>query len=238
MRRLGWTGLAAALAIFIALGSAVAAASPGQAQSSATLRFELATGGVVAQPFARWLGELADLTVLTIESETWKDGEAMTVRAAMGASEAWTVSLLAEAERVSMTSSLMAEDAVTLREDDALEARALMAALLTAANGPGKQKLTAAQFAQVLRGASATTRRWGVAAKGTEGETCTAMANFLNAFADIAERSGDVDWLTVTVEPAEAAPLSLSPGVREAPQELPGVLAMEAFWASMRAIVA
>ena len=58
MRRITWTGLAAALALMIALGSAAAQASPGGVQTNATLRFELAMDGAVAQPFDRWLGEL------------------------------------------------------------------------------------------------------------------------------------------------------------------------------------
>jgi len=238
MRRLGWTGLVAALALLIALASVSAAASPGGTQKSATLRFELKMRDAVAQPFDRWLKELAGMTALTIESETWKDGEAMTLRAAMGGNEAWTVSLLAGAKSVSMECSLMAEDAVTLRADDALEARALMASFRAAINGPTEQKLTAAQFAGMIRGAAATTRRWGVGAADTEGETCAAVADFLGAFADIAEKAGDEDWLTVTVEPGADVRLSVAPGVREAPVELPGVLAMEAFWAAMRAIAA
>jgi hypothetical protein len=238
MRRFRWTGFAAVLALLIALGSVAAQASPGGAQSSATLRFELAMDGAVAQPFDRWLQELAGLAALTIESETWKDGEAMTLRLSMGASEAWTISLLAEPTRVSMACSMMAEGVVTLREEDALEARALMAALRAAAGGPAKQRMTAGQFAEMLRGAAVTTRRWGVAAKGTEGETCTAMADFLDDFAGIAEKQGGQDWLTIQVEPVEPDPLSLSPGATEAPEELPGVLAMEAFWSTMRAIAA
>lgn len=238
MRRITWTGLAAALALMIALGSAAAQASPGGVQTSATLRFELAMDGAVAQPFDRWLGELAGLTALTIESETWKDGEAMTLRLSAGASEAWTVSLLAEQARVSMACSMMAEGAVTLRAEDALEARALMAALRAVMSGPAQRKMNADQFAGMLRGAAVTTRRWGLAAKGTDGETCVAVADFLDAFAGIAEKRGGQDWLTIQVEPGKAVPLSLAPGASEAPQELPGVLAMEAFWATMRAIAA
>lgn len=238
MRRLRWTGLAAALALLIALANVCAAASPGEARSGATLRFELTMGDAVAQPFGRWFRELAEMTALTIESETWKEGEALTLRVQMGGSEAWAVSLLAEPEGVSMECSLMAEDAVTLRADDALEARALMAGLRAAVNGPSERKLTAAQFAMLVRGAAVTVRRWGVAAKGTEGETCTALADFLVSYADIAEKNGDAQWLTVAAEPEAGERLSVSPGVREAPAELPGVLAMEGFWATMRAIAA
>ena len=238
MRRLGWTGLATVLALLIALMSTVASASPGGAQASATLRFSRARGDAVAQPFDRWLGELADMTALTIESETWKDGEAMRLRAVLGGSEAWSFSFLAEPQRVSMESSLMADGAVTLGTIDAAEARALMAALRAAIAGPKEQAMSAAAFALMLRGAAATTTRWGAAAAGTEGETCMAMADFLAAFADIAEKAGDADWLKIAVEPFETAQLTVTEGVREAPAELPGMLAMEAFWASMRAIAA
>jgi hypothetical protein len=192
----------------------------------------------VAQPFDRWLGELAGMTALTIESETWKDGETMSLRAVMGGREAWTFSFLAEEQRVSMESSLMADGAVTLRTDDAAEARALMAGLRAAISGPEEMKLNATQFAMLLRGAAATTARWGAAATGTEGETCTALADFLTAFAALAEKAGDAQWLLVTVEPHEGAQLTVSQGAREAPPELPGMLAMEAFWATMRAIAA
>ncbi len=238
MRRLGWTGLATALALLIALMSTVASASPGGVQRSATLRFSLVTGDAVAQPFDRWLGELAGLTALTIESETWKDGETMRLRALVGGREAWTFSFLAEEQRVSMESSLMADGAVTLLSLDAAEARALMAGLRAAISGPKEQTLNAAQFALMLRGAAATTARWGAAAAGTEGDTCTALADFLTAFADIAEKAGDADWLKVAVEPHEDVQLTVAQGAREAPVELPGMLAMEAFWATMRAIAA
>ena len=236
MRRLGWTGLATALALLIALLSTVASASPGGAQRSATLRFALTTGDAVAQPFDRWFGELAGMTALTIESETWKDAEAMRLRALIGGSEAWTLSFLAEEQNVSMESSLMADGAVTLRAFDALEARALMVGLRAAIEGPGEQKLSAARFAMMLRGAAATTGRWGEAAADTDGETCAALADFLTAFADIAEVAGEAQWLTVTAEPREVEQLSVAPGAHEAPAELPGVLAMEAFRAAMRAI--
>jgi hypothetical protein len=238
MRRLGWTGLATALALLIALTSTVASASPGGVLSSATLRFGLATGDAVAQPFDRWLGELAGMTALTIESETWKDGEAMRLRALIDGSEAWTISFLAEEQRVSMESSLMAEGAATLLQEDAAEARALMAGLRATIEGPEAQMLSAAQFAWMLRGAAATTGRWGAAAKGTDGETCTALADFLTAFADIAEKAGEAQWLKVAVEPEEEVALTVAQGAREAPAELPGVLAVEAFWATMRAIAA
>jgi len=238
MRRLGWTGLATALALLIALMSTVASASPGGAQRGATLRFSLVTGDAVAQPFDRWLGELAGMTALTIESETWKDGEAMRFRAAMGGREAWTFSFLAEAQRVSMESSMMADGAVTLPAEDAAEARALMACLRVAIEGPEEQKLNAAQFALMMRDAAATINRWGVAAAGTDGETCTAMADFLTAFAGLAEKAGEAQWLMITVKPIEAVQLTVAQGAREAPAELPGMLAVEAFWATMRAIAA
>ena len=238
MRRLGWTGLATVLALLIALLSTAASASPGGTQRGATLRFRLATGNAVAQPFDRWLGELAGMTALTIESETWKDGEAMRLRAHMGGREAWTFSFLAEAQRVSMESSLMADGAVTLLSEDAAEARVLMAGLRSAIEGPKEQVLSAAQFALIMRSAAATTKRWGVAAAGTEGETCTAVADFLTAFADIAQKAGEGDWLNITLEPEEDAQLTVAQGVREAPAELPGMLAMEAFWSTMRAIAA
>jgi len=238
MRRLGWTGLAAALALLIALSSTVASASPGGVLKSATLRFALATGDAVAQPFDRWLGELAGMTALTIESGTWKDGEAMWLRAHFGGREAWTFSFLAEEQHVSMESSLMADGAVTLLDDDAQEARALMVGLRAVIAWTGERKLSAAQFARVLRSAAVTTRRWGVAAAGTDGETCIAVADFLTAFADLAEEAGEAEWLTVAVESGEDVPLVVEPGVREAPAELPGMLAMEAFRATMRAIAA
>lgn len=238
MRRLGFTGLAIALALIPALAFMGASASPGEAQACATLRFQLTTGDAVVQPFDRWLGELAGLTALTIECGTWTDGEAMTIHALMDGNEAWAVSFLSEERGVSMESSLMAEGAVMLREADALEARALMEGLRAAASGPAQRKLTADQFALLARGAAATLSRWGTAAKDTEGENCLAIADFLTAFSEVAEKGGSATWLTVTAEPGAPAAMSVTPGASQAPVELPGILAMEAFRASMRAIAA
>ena len=236
MRRFGWTGFAALVALAVALTSVSAGASPGASRHRATLRFQLTTNGAVAQPFDRWIGELADMTALTIDSETWKDGEAMSLQAVMGENEAWTVSLLAEASGVSMESSLMAPGAVILGADDALEARALMEGLRAVAAGPAILTLSATRFAGLAEGAALTMRRWGEAAKGTDGETASAVGGFLEALAGIGKKAGDETWLTVTVTPEEAGRLAVAPGEAEAPPELPGVLAVEGFWAVMRAI--
>jgi hypothetical protein len=40
------------------------------------------------------------------------------------------------------------------------------------------------------------------------------------------------------VEPVEEVQLTVAEGAREAPAELPGILAHEAFWATKRAIAA
>jgi hypothetical protein len=236
MRRNKWTGFLAALALLTLVMPTGALASPGEARVGATLRFQLSTGGVVVQPFGRWLGELAGMTALTIDSATWKDGEAMALRLTTDGSEAWSVSLLSDEQGVSMESSLMAEGSATLSETDALEARALMAGFRAVAAGPAEQKLTAAQFAVLARGAAATLSRWGEAAKGTEGEASTALADFVTALAEVADEAGDAIWLTVTVEANEPATLLVEPGVSPAPPELPAILAMEGFRATLRAI--
>lgn len=236
MRRNKWTGLLAALALLALIIPAGASASPGLVPLGATLRFQLTTGGVVVQPFGRWLGELAGMTALTIDSSSWKDGEAMALRLATDGSDAWSVSLLSDTEGVSMASSLMADGAVTLSETDALEARALMAGFRAVATGPAVQKLTAAEFSLIARGAAATLGRWGAAAKGTDGETCTALADFVAALADAADEAGDAIWLTVTVAPGEPEQPLIEPGASPAPAELPAILAMEGFRATLRAI--
>ncbi len=238
MRRYRWTGLAALVVLAVALGAVGAGASPGASRLGATLRFQLTTNGAVAQPFDRWIGELAGMAALMIDSETWKGGEAMRVRVAMGEEEAWTVSLLAEASGVSMESSLMAPGSVILGETDALEARALMEGLRGVATGPDTLTLSAAQFADLAEGAARTLRRWGEAAKGTDGETAGAVGGFLEALAGIGEKADDEGWLTVTAEPREAEPMTVAPGGSKAPPELPGILAVEGFWAVMRAVTA
>jgi len=242
MRRFGWTGLVATL-IFIAvwmLTPMAAVASPGGAQINATLRFSLDPGGAIAQPFDRWLRELSEMTAIFIESAVWEEGEAMRVTVRVAGREAGQVSLMADGEAVSMESSLMADGSVRLRAADGAEAWALMAGFRLAASRPGERSLTAAQFATLLRGAEATLARWGIAAKDTEGETCAALADFIGALADIADGEGEAVWLKVSVEEeaGEPAALTVMPGERLAPEELPAVLAVEGLWAVMRAIAA
>lgn len=240
MRRFGGTSLTVMLALILALAfAAVAAASPGEAQARATLSFGLDLDDAVAQPFDRWLKELAGMTALTIDSMTWEGGEAMALRLRMNGTDAWELALLADEAGVSLESGLMAEGAVRLRDAEAAEARALMAGLRGAIAGPEQWTMTAGEFSALVRGAAATMDRWGGAADGTEGVTCTAISDFLDALADIADREPDAPWLSVTVVLEEdPAAFTAQPGEREAPAELPGVLAMEAFWATMRAIAA
>lgn len=242
MRRFGWTGLVAALiAIMVWMLTPMAAvASPGGAQTNATLRFALDPESAMAQPFDRWLRELSEMTALSIESAVWAEGAAMRITARIAGREAWQVSLMADGALVSMESSLMADGSVRLRAEDGLEARALMEGLRLAASGPEEQSLTAAQFAALLRGAAATLARWSEAAKDTEGETCAALADFLGALADIADGAGEAVWLKVSVEEeaGEPAALTVMPGENLAPEALPAVLAVEGFWAVMRAIAA
>ncbi len=91
----------------------------------------------------------------------------------------------------------------------------------------------------MARDAAATLKRWGAAAVGTQGESCTAISEFLGAFAGIAEQSGGLPWLWVRAEPVEGDdPIVAGPGLVEAPRELPGVLVMEAFRATMHAVAA
>jgi hypothetical protein len=240
MRRIGRTSLYAALALVAALALTVtAAASPGEGRACATLRFRLEVGEAIAQPFDRWLAELADMAALTIDSAVWDEGEAMALRLAMNGNEAWTLTLLSQQEGVSLESGLMAQGAVWLRETDAVEARKVMSGLRGAIEDCPARALTAKEVAGMARDAAATLKRWGAAAVGTQGETCTAISEFLGAFAEIAEQSGGLPWLWVSAEPVEGDdPIVAGSGLVEAPRELPGVLVMEAFRATMHAVAA
>jgi hypothetical protein len=238
MRCLGRTGPAAALAVVIALLVAITAqASPGEIRTCARLDFQLDADGEIAQPFDRWLAELADMTALTIDSAVWRDGQAMELCLSVSDIEVVSLAFLAQGKGVSAQSSLMAQGAVTLADEDAREARAVMEGLMPTISKAGQQVLSAAEFSALAASAAVTLDRWGQAAAGTDGETCVAVSDFVEALSIVAARAGDAPWLRVTAQPMETeGVLSVDVGKVPAPDELPALLALEGLWAALRAV--
>lgn len=112
--------------LFVCVCCAAAFASEADMQYRVALSLTLDARALAAEPFDRWLSELAQMIQPVVEYASWPEGEALSVEVQANGQAAFSVTLYDVQGRLLLSSSLMGEGAVRLTGRDELEARALM----------------------------------------------------------------------------------------------------------------
>lgn len=239
MTAVRWTSLILALLLIPTV--ALAAVRAPSAQCVVT--FELKLDGAVPDPFGRWLGELADITVLTLDRAEWDEGEGLRLRLRLNQTDAFEFTLFSQDEGIWLASDLMGEGAVILDDKDAKAASGIIAGLSGSLLNENRRStrrlgLSAGYVADVLQTAAWRLNRWGEAASETMGSVCVELGQFIDALRELIEalpEGRELLRLNISYfQPDE--PLEMPDKAMHAPQELSGILTYLAAEASVYAI--
>lgn len=241
MRLIRGTALLLALALLVPLR---AGAVPRRAQSQCVLRFELMDEGAVPDPFGRWLRELADLTVVTLEGARWDGGEAVCAQVRMGDREAFAFTLLRTGDGKVTLQSALAEGAAILSESDARVAARFMTACGALLRDGTKSSralgLSAGYSSHALERCAALLEKWGGEGDGLGCEVCAGLSGFVAA---LGEKYAQIDpareLLRVRADYFQPdAAVDIAPRARPAEAGLCGELLLKALKKTARAIAA